>query len=114
MGTDQGLRNAPSPFALIILFYNISTNVNKALVNALTLQYKNSDLLDELSVNNKDLVNELVIENVKTGEVQSLQVEGAFIALGSNPESSLAVSIGVETRSLRHSCGGQKRVDPLR
>jgi thioredoxin reductase (NADPH) len=44
-----------------------------------------------------DLVNELVLENVKTGEVRSLPVEGAFIALGSNPESTLAKSVGVET-----------------
>ncbi|MFW9794173.1 MAG: NAD(P)/FAD-dependent oxidoreductase, partial [Candidatus Thorarchaeota archaeon] len=44
-----------------------------------------------------DLVNELVLENVKTGEVQSLPIEGAFIALGSNPESKLAKSIGVKT-----------------
>jgi len=44
-----------------------------------------------------DLVNELVIKNVKTGEIQTLPVEGAFIALGSSPESSLAKSIGVET-----------------
>lgn len=44
-----------------------------------------------------DLVNELVLENVKTGEIRSLPVEGAFIALGSSPESELAKSIGVET-----------------
>lgn len=44
-----------------------------------------------------DLVNELLIENVKTGETSTLVVDGAFIALGSNPESSLAKSIGVET-----------------
>ncbi|MFW9811535.1 MAG: NAD(P)/FAD-dependent oxidoreductase [Candidatus Thorarchaeota archaeon] len=48
-------------------------------------------------IKGEDLVNELVIENVKTGEVKSLAVEGAFVALGSNPESSLAKSIGVET-----------------
>lgn len=44
-----------------------------------------------------DLVNELILENVKTGEIRSLPVEGAFIALGSSPESELAKSIGVET-----------------
>ncbi|MFW9926701.1 MAG: thioredoxin-disulfide reductase [Candidatus Thorarchaeota archaeon] len=44
-----------------------------------------------------DLVNELVLENVKTGEIRSLPVEGAFIALGSSPESELAKRIGVET-----------------
>lgn len=44
-----------------------------------------------------DLVNELILENVKTGEIRSLPVEGAFIALGSSPESELAKRIGVET-----------------
>ena len=48
-------------------------------------------------IKGNDLVNELVLENVKTGEVRSLPVEGAFIALGSNPESTLARSIGVVT-----------------
>lgn len=44
-----------------------------------------------------DLVNELLLQNVKTGEERTLSVDGAFVALGSNPESSLAKSIGVET-----------------
>jgi len=44
-----------------------------------------------------DLVNELLLQNVNTGEEQILPVDGAFIALGSNPESSLAKSIGVAT-----------------
>jgi thioredoxin reductase (NADPH) len=44
-----------------------------------------------------DLVNELLLQNVKTGEERILTVDGAFIALGSNPESFLAKSIGVET-----------------
>ena len=44
-----------------------------------------------------DLVNALVLENVKTGEQTTLEIEGAFIALGSNPESTLAKSIGVDT-----------------
>lgn len=44
-----------------------------------------------------DLVNALVLENVKTGEQTTLEIEGAFIALGSKPESTLAKSIGVET-----------------
>ncbi len=43
------------------------------------------------------LVNALILENVKTGEQTTLEVEGAFVALGSKPESSLAKSIGVET-----------------
>ncbi|MGQ4911838.1 MAG: thioredoxin-disulfide reductase [Candidatus Thorarchaeota archaeon] len=44
-----------------------------------------------------DLVRELILENVKTGERRSLTVDGLFVALGSNPESTLAKSIGVET-----------------
>ena len=44
-----------------------------------------------------DLVNELVLEDVKTHELRSLQVEGVFVALGSKPESALAKNIGVET-----------------
>jgi thioredoxin reductase (NADPH) len=48
-------------------------------------------------IRGNDLVNELILENVKTGEVQNLSIEGVFIALGSDPESALAKSIGVET-----------------
>ena len=44
-----------------------------------------------------DLVNELVLENVKTHEQHSLKIDGVFVALGSKPESALAKSIGVET-----------------
>lgn len=48
-------------------------------------------------IKGNDLVNEIILENVKTGEQTSLKIDGAFIALGSNPESALAKSIGVET-----------------
>ena len=48
-------------------------------------------------IKGNDLVNEIILENVKTGEMTSLEIDGAFIALGSNPESALAKSIGVET-----------------
>lgn len=44
-----------------------------------------------------ELVNALVLENVKTGKQSTLEIDGAFIALGSKPESTLAKSIGVET-----------------
>ncbi|MFW9806752.1 MAG: thioredoxin-disulfide reductase [Candidatus Thorarchaeota archaeon] len=44
-----------------------------------------------------DLIHDLLLENVNTGEQHTLEVDGTFIALGSNPESSLAKSIGVET-----------------
>jgi thioredoxin reductase (NADPH) len=48
-------------------------------------------------IKGEDLVNEIILENVKTGEIRSLKIDGAFIALGSNPESALAKSIGVVT-----------------
>ena len=48
-------------------------------------------------IKGEDLVNEIILENVKNGEINSLKIDGAFIALGSNPESTLAKSIGVET-----------------
>ena len=48
-------------------------------------------------IRGEDQVKELLLENVKTGEETVLPVDGAFIALGSNPESLLAKSIGVET-----------------
>jgi thioredoxin reductase (NADPH) len=44
-----------------------------------------------------ELINALVLENVESGEQNTLEVEGAFIALGSEPESTLAKSIGVDT-----------------
>jgi thioredoxin reductase (NADPH) len=44
-----------------------------------------------------NLVNALLLQNVNTGEEQILPVDGAFIALGSNPESVLAKGIGVAT-----------------
>lgn len=44
-----------------------------------------------------DLLNEVVLEDVKTGEITSIEVDGAFVALGSSPESNLAISLGVDT-----------------
>ncbi|MBN2230491.1 MAG: thioredoxin-disulfide reductase [Candidatus Thorarchaeota archaeon] len=52
-------------------------------------------VVKEIKGNN--LVNEMILENVKTGEQRSLTTDGTFIALGSRPESALAKSIGVET-----------------
>jgi thioredoxin reductase (NADPH) len=43
-----------------------------------------------------DLIQELILENVKTKEKQSLRVDGAFVALGSQPNSSIVESMGVE------------------
>ena len=48
-------------------------------------------------IKGEDLINSLVLENVKTGKQRALEVDGAFIALGSEPESALAKSIGVVT-----------------
>ncbi len=48
-------------------------------------------------IKGNDLVNEIILENVKTGETNALKIDGAFIALGSSPESALAKSIGVAT-----------------
>ncbi|MDF1538893.1 MAG: FAD-dependent oxidoreductase [Candidatus Thorarchaeota archaeon] len=44
-----------------------------------------------------DLLNEVVLENIKTGELSSVEVDGAFVALGSSPESKLAIDLGIET-----------------
>lgn len=48
-----------------------------------------------------DLINELLLENVKTGEQKTIKVEGTFVALGSDPESTLARSIDVKTNERR-------------
>ena len=44
-----------------------------------------------------DLLREVVLEDVKTGETKTIEIDGAFIALGTIPESKLAKDIGVET-----------------
>ncbi len=43
----------------------------------------------------EDLLREVVVENLKTGEEKVLEVDGAFIALGSSPNSKLAIDLGV-------------------
>jgi thioredoxin reductase (NADPH) len=48
-------------------------------------------------IKGEDQVKELVLENVKTKDKKTLSVDGVFIALGSDPESALAKSIGVQT-----------------
>jgi thioredoxin reductase (NADPH) len=48
-------------------------------------------------IHGNDLIEELLLENVKTGEQSTLKVDGTFVALGSDPESALAKSIGVKT-----------------
>ncbi len=44
-----------------------------------------------------DVLDTIVLQNVKTEETRELRVDGAFVALGSNPESKLARDIGVKT-----------------
>ncbi|NWF96034.1 MAG: FAD-dependent oxidoreductase, partial [Candidatus Thorarchaeota archaeon] len=44
-----------------------------------------------------DLLDYVVLEDTRTGATKSLKVDGVFVALGSNPESKLAVDIGVAT-----------------
>ncbi|MFX0056135.1 MAG: NAD(P)/FAD-dependent oxidoreductase [Promethearchaeota archaeon] len=42
------------------------------------------------------LLREIQLENVKTGEMRTLEVDGTFVALGSDPESKLAKPLGVK------------------
>ncbi len=44
-----------------------------------------------------DLLREVVVEDLKTGEEKVITVDGAFVALGSSPNSKLAIDLGVET-----------------
>jgi thioredoxin reductase (NADPH) len=41
------------------------------------------------------LLNEIVVENVKSGEQRIIEVDGAFVALGSDPESKLLKPLDV-------------------
>lgn len=44
-----------------------------------------------------DLLREVVVEDVNTGEEKIIEVDGAFVALGSSPNSQLAIDLGVQT-----------------
>ncbi len=44
-----------------------------------------------------DLLREVVVEDLKTGEIETIVVDGAFVALGSSPNSKLAIDLGIET-----------------
>ncbi|MHA2041135.1 MAG: NAD(P)/FAD-dependent oxidoreductase [Candidatus Thorarchaeota archaeon] len=44
----------------------------------------------------EQLLREIELENVKTGEKKTLEVDGTFVALGSDPESKLAKPLGVD------------------
>ena len=54
-------------------------------------------VLDE--VKGDQLVTEIIIKHVKTNEKKTIQVDGVFVALGSDPESKLAKMLGVETNA---------------
>lgn len=43
----------------------------------------------------EDLLSTVVIKDVKTGNVRNLEVDAAFVALGSDPESKIAKEIGI-------------------
>jgi thioredoxin reductase (NADPH) len=44
----------------------------------------------------ENLLEEVILENVKTKEIEALKVDGVFVELGSDPESSIAKSLNVE------------------
>ena len=44
----------------------------------------------------ENLIQEIVLENVKTKKRQSLAIDGVFVALGSHPNSGIVESLGVE------------------
>ncbi|MHA2187833.1 MAG: NAD(P)/FAD-dependent oxidoreductase, partial [Candidatus Thorarchaeota archaeon] len=47
-------------------------------------------------IRGEDLVKEVVLEDLKTGEEKVLEVDGFFVALGASPESKMAIELGVE------------------
>ncbi|MFW9966171.1 MAG: NAD(P)/FAD-dependent oxidoreductase [Candidatus Thorarchaeota archaeon] len=47
----------------------------------------------------EQLLREIELENVKNGDRRTLEVDGAFVALGSDPESKLAKPLGVKMNS---------------
>ncbi len=49
------------------------------------------------AIEGDSMVKSLRLKNVKTGEESELEVDGVFIALGSDPVSGLAKELGVET-----------------
>jgi len=53
-----------------------------------------------------DKVRKLLLENVVTGEVEEFETDGVFIAVGEEPNSSLAAALGVELQE-----GGYIKVD---
>lgn len=58
----------------------------------------------------EDLLNSIIIENVKTGVQRSLVVDGAFVALGSDPESKLVkpLEVAMNKRGEIYTDGQQK------
>jgi thioredoxin reductase (NADPH) len=47
-------------------------------------------------IKGKDTVERLVLEDVKSGEEKSLEVEGVFIAVGEIPQNELALGLGIK------------------
>ncbi|TFG13197.1 FAD-binding protein [Candidatus Thorarchaeota archaeon] len=46
-----------------------------------------------------DMLDYIIIEDVKTGDTRRMEVDGVFVALGSDPNSDLARSFGVQTNA---------------
>jgi len=44
----------------------------------------------------EQLISDILIENVKSGETRTLEIDGVFVALGSDPESKLVKSLEVK------------------
>ncbi|MFW9888833.1 MAG: NAD(P)/FAD-dependent oxidoreductase [Candidatus Thorarchaeota archaeon] len=58
------------------------------------------------------LLKQLELENVKSGERRTLEVDGTFVALGSDPESKLAKPLGVQmNKSGEIFTDGQQRTN---
>ena len=48
------------------------------------------------SINGKDKVDYLELDNIKTGEKTKFEVDGVFISIGEEPQSSLAKEMGIK------------------
>ncbi|MCK4740414.1 MAG: FAD-dependent oxidoreductase, partial [Candidatus Thorarchaeota archaeon] len=44
----------------------------------------------------EQLISDILIENVKSGETRTLEIDGVFVALGSDPESKLVKPLEVK------------------
>ncbi len=48
------------------------------------------------NITGKEVVERVSIENLKSGQIQDLKVDGIFIAIGYKPNTEIAVKLGVE------------------